>query len=88
MTTLPRSQQSPRLNRLHPPFDGKPPIIWLGDRGYRYLEQGTMTVTIQVGVVTEVCVVRMVRGSMAVDREVDRLKVSRCLAAGHQSEEQ
>ncbi len=47
-----------------------------------------MTVTIQVGVVTEVCVVRMVRGSMAVDREVDRLKVSRCLAAGHQSEEQ
>lgn len=78
MTALPRSQQNPRLSHLHPPFDGKAPITQLEERGYRYREQGISTVMIQVGVVTEERVVRTVQGSMAVDQEADRLKVSHC----------
>ena len=69
------------LNQLHPPFDGRPPIIQLEDRGYRCREQGMLTTMMQAGVVTEVRVVKTGQGSMAVDQAADRLKVGRGLTA-------
>ena len=84
MTAIPRSQQNPKRNHLHPPFDGKAPTIQLEDWGYRYREKEILTGMKQVEVATEVRMVRTVQGSMAVDQEADRLKVSRCLPAGHQ----
>lgn len=84
LTTLLPPQQKLKFNHLHPPFDGKAPIILLDDRGYRYPEQGMPIIMIQVEVVTEVRAVKMVQGSLALDQEADRLKVSRCLFALHQ----
>ena len=73
------------LNHLHPPFDGRPPIIQLEDRGYQCRGQGMLTTMIQAGVATEVRVVKMGQGSMAVDQAADRLKVGRGLTAAFTS---
>ena len=81
-------QQNLKLNHLHPPFDGKPPILQLEHWGYRYRERGMPMALIQVGVVTEACVVKTVQGNMPVDQEADRLKVSHCLTPENQSKEQ
>lgn len=87
LTALPPPQQNLKFNHLRPPFDGKAPIILLDDRGYRYPEQGMPIIMIQVGVVIEVRAVKMVQGSLALDQEADRLKVSRCHSALHQTRE-
>lgn len=88
MTALHQLHQNLKLNHLHPLFDDKARIIALEDQGYLSREQGILTAMIQAGVVTELRVVKMVQGSMAVDLEADRSKVSRCLTAGHQLKEQ
>ena len=88
ITALPQSQQKPKLNHLYPPFVGKAPIIQLQDRDYPYREQGMPMAMIQAGVVTELCVIRTVQGSMAVDQEADRLKVSRDSHSEYQPEKQ
>ena len=79
MTEPLQSKQNPMLNHLCPPFDGRPPIIQLEARGCRCREQGILTTMIQAGVATEVRVVKMGQGSMAVDQAADRLKVGRGL---------
>lgn len=88
MTALNPPHQNLKLNHLHPPSDGKAPIVQVEPQGFRYREQEIQTATIQVEVVTEECVVRTVQGSMAVDQEAGRLKVSRCLDAGHQPQQE
>ena len=88
MTALNPPHQNPKLNHLHPPFDGKAPIVQVKHQGCRYREREIQMAMIQVEVVTEECVVRTVQGSMAVDQEAGRLKVSRWLNVGHQSKEQ
>lgn len=88
MMAIPPSQQKPTLNHLHPPFDGRAPIIQLDDRDSRYPEQEIPTATIQVEVVTEMREVRMVQGSMVVDQEADRLKVSCYLTAVYRPKEE
>ena len=87
MMALHLPHQNPKLNHLHPPFDGKAPTIQVEHQGCRYREQEIQTAMIQVEVVTEECVVRTVQGSMAVDPEGGRLKVSRCNNVGHQPKE-
>ena len=87
LITLPPPQQNLKCNHLHPPFDGKAPIILLDDRGSLCPEHGMPIVMIQVGVVIEVRAVKMVQGSLALDQEADRLKVSRCLSVLHQPKE-
>ena len=88
LTVPRRPRQNPNHNYLHPHFDGKALTIQSEDPRYRYRDKGIPTVMIQVGVVTEVPMVRTVQGSMAVDQEADRLKVSCCLPATHQPKEQ
>ena len=84
---LPQSRKSPKLSHLHPPFDGKAPIVQLEHRAYLYREQGLSTNMTQAGVMTEMPAVRTEQGSMALDQEADRLKVSRYRTAGYPSKE-
>ena len=81
-TTVPnRSQQKPKLNHLHPHFDGKAPMIQSEDQGYPYPEPGILRAMIQAGVVTEGFAVRTMQGSSGVGQEANKSKVRHYLAA-------
>ena len=77
------SHQNQTLNHPDLLFVGKAPIVQMERQGYRCRERGIRTAMIHIEVVTEARVVRTVQGSMAVDLEAGRSKVSRFLV-GHQ----
>lgn len=82
------SYQNQKLKRPALPFDDKAPIVPTEYRGCQYREKGMRTAMIRVGVATEARPVRMVQGSMAVDPEAGRLKVSCFLTVEHKPKEQ
>ena len=77
------SHQNQSLNHPGLLFVCKAPIVQMEHRDYRCRERGIRTAMIRIEVVTEVRGVRTVQGSMAVDLEAGRSKVSRLLV-GHQ----
>lgn len=77
------SHQNQSINHPDLLSVGKAPIVQMEHQGYRCRERGIPTAMIHIEVVTEARVVRTVQGSMAVDLEAGRSKVS-CLLVGHQ----
>ena len=75
--TASHQNQSPN----HPDllFVGKAPIVQMESQGYPCRERGIRTAMIHTEVMAEPRVVRTVQGSMAVDLEAGRSKVSRLL---------